>query len=409
LTHNTILLAGLTLWVKLPNLMVPEMPDVLIFEDDPFIGNLASEILRGKGLTVVHYLSGAGVVQMVQEHKPKVVVLDIMMPGMDGLSACRAIRANPSTRHVKIVILTAKDSAQDKETAKRYGADMFLNKPFEPLQFDRSIGAMLGFPLAPKIAPPVPPVAMTLLPGAAILETASLWVIFDAGHGLRDWLQSQKQPPQDCWLLFSRYHKDTTYELNAGSSLLTAGCKLKVGGPDDPEGNLQRLAPRLCVTLPRGRVTPLLYPQREGEFQLMEGVQTRAQYAYHPGFTLAYRIDLYGKRVVYCPAHEIKPDPGAWQSHEMNKFRAFFAKADLLLHGYRRSLTDPELDDGLGRGAWEPVVDLAAEAKVQHLLLFPQPGAFQLRDLQLRVDKRIASKALSLRCTVARPVQRMLV
>lgn len=380
------------------------MADVVIFEDDPFIGNLTGDILRGKGLSVVHYLSGAGVVQMVQQNRPRLVVLDIMMPGMDGLSACRAIRADPSTRHVKIVILTAKDSRQDQEAARRYGADLFLNKPFEPLQFDRAIGAVLGIPSAPTDAPaPAPPVSVTLLPAGGVLEASGLWVLFDAGRGLQDWLGPRRAPPKECWLLLSRYHKDATLEIGAASALLAAGCRIKAGGPDDPEGSLQRLAPRLCAATPSGRLTPLLYPQREGEFAMAEGVQARAQYAYHPGFTMAYRVDLHGKRVVYCPTHEIKPDSASWQSHEMSKFRSLFAKADLLLHGWRRSLTDPELDDGLGKGAWEPVVDLAAESKVGHLVLFPAPGAFQARDLADRVAKRIASKGLSLRCTVANP------
>ena len=74
------------------------MADVLIFDDDPSVGDLMSELLRGRGLTVSHFLSGAGVVQLVQENKPKLVILDIMMPGMDGLTACRTLKSNPATR-----------------------------------------------------------------------------------------------------------------------------------------------------------------------------------------------------------------------------------------------------------------------------------------------------------------------
>src|SRR5271170_659928 len=122
------------------------MPDVLIFDDDPAIGDLAGELLRDRGLTVGHFRSGAGVIQMIQDTKPRLVILDVMMPGMDGYSACQAIQSNPATRQVKVIVLTAKNTTQDRELAQRYGANLFLNKPFDLSVFVSSVSKVLNLP-----------------------------------------------------------------------------------------------------------------------------------------------------------------------------------------------------------------------------------------------------------------------
>jgi CheY-like chemotaxis protein len=386
------------------------VPDVLIFEDDPSIGDLAADILRAKGLSVGHYLSGAGVVQLVAETRPKLVVLDIMMPGMDGLSACRAIRANTVTKAVKIAILTAKNNRTDRDTATRFGADLFLNKPFDSQIFARAVGQLMGFPADPDPQlipqPPAPPVAVSLLRGAAAMQAGDAWTLFDAGPGLDEWVHRQHQPPGECWVLLSRYQPEALSELKAGGSLLITGARVKLAGPDDAEGTLQLTAPKMLAGLPTAKRTPLLYPQRENEFQLAPGVLARSVYTQHPGTTLAYRVDLQGKSIVYCPAHEINPDPQAWQGHENGKFRSFFGGADLLLHGFRRSLTQPRAADEKGAGAWEPIIDLAAEAGTLNLVLFPLPGAQVPATLPEQATRRAAEKSSTLRVTVAHGPQR---
>ncbi|MEE8424485.1 MAG: response regulator [Elusimicrobiota bacterium] len=386
------------------------MPDVLIFEDDPTVGDLASDVLRYKGLTVEHHLSGAGVLHRVQEARPKLVILDIMMPGMDGLSACRAIRSDPTTRDIKIVMLTAKNSKQDRDTAKRVGADLYLNKPFDSGVFARDVGALLGFPRDPDLAlvpkPPAPPVAVTRLEGGVVLQTALMWILFDAGKGMRDWVYAQAHPPKEAWLLLSRYHEDAVCEINAGGVLLVSGTRVKIGGPDDPDNSLQRVAPKLSAGLPTGGRTPLIYPQRETEFTLGPAITAVTRYAQHPGTTLAYRVELQGRRVVVCPAHEIHSDPKGWSSHETGKFRELFSAADLLPHSFRRSLADPRPDDDRGSGAWEPVLDLAVEARVKHLVLFPLPASEIRPGLQAKAQERAVRKGSGLRVTVAESAQR---
>jgi CheY-like chemotaxis protein len=366
------------------------MADVLIFDDDPAVGDLMGELLRGRGLTVSHFLSGAGVVQLVQENKPRLVVLDIMMPGMDGLSACRALKTNPLTRGAKIAILTAKNFQEDQDTALRYGADLFLRKPFDPAAFVGSIGRMLGLADAPP-PPPAPPVIVTILPGSVVVETAGLQLIFDAGEGLKSYLERQAQLYPLTWLMISRYRAENVVEIEAAASILARGGRVNMAGPDDAESRLQQLAPAVCATLPDGsRATPLLYPQREGEYALAPGALAVTLLTQHPGTCLAYRVEVQGRTIVYCPAHEIHPELARLNKHEHEKFRDFFDEADLLLHGYRRSLVEEAPKDALGAAAWEPIIDLAAAAQVKRVALLPMAADTPTEGLRFRIEERLA-------------------
>ncbi len=370
------------------------MADVLIFDDDPSVGDLMSELLRGRGLAVSHFMSGAGVVQLVQENKPKLVILDIMMPGMDGLTACRTLKSNPATRAVKIAILTAKNYLEDQQTAMRYGADLFLHKPFDPGAFAGSIGRMLGLSEAVEPPmPPAPPIVVTILPGCVVVETAGLQVLFDAGKGLKGYIEKQSQTFPLNWFLISRGRPDIVSDISAGALLIGRGGRVNLAGPDDSESQLQRLAPPICATLPDGtRGTPLLYPQREGEFALETGVRAVTRLTQHSGTCLAYRIELQGRSIVYCPAHEIHPELARLNKHEYAKFRDFFKGADLLLHGYRRSLVDEPSKDAIGNGAWETVVDLAAAAEVKRIALLPMAPDTQTDGLQYRIEERLLAQ-----------------
>lgn len=386
------------------------MADVLIFDDDPSVGDLMSELLRGRGLTVSHFMSGAGVVQLVQENKPKLVILDIMMPGMDGLTACRTLKSNPSTRGAKIAILTAKNFSEDQQTAMRYGAELFLHKPFDPAAFAGSIGRLLGIAdVAVPPMPPAPPIVVTILPGSVVVETAGLLILFDAGKGLKGYLEKQTQSFPLSWFLISRYRPESVSDIGAGSILMAKGGRVNVAGPDDAESKLQQLAPPICATLPGGaRATPLLYPQREGEFALMDGARAVTRLTQHSGTCLAYRVEIQGRSIVYCPAHEVHPDLAKLNKHEYAKFRDFFKDADLLLHGYRRSVVDEPSKDAIGNGAWEPIVDLAADAGVDRIALLPMAADTQTDGLQFRIEERLVAQGSTLCFGVTRFNERVI-
>jgi len=117
---------------------------VLVFEDNPNIQILLKYFFQKRGFEV--HLAGDGVdaVPLVHEHRPDLIVMDIMMPGKDGIEACGDLRW--AGIKVPIVMLTAKAYAEDKESAIKAGANAFLRKPFNAAQLEAAIAPLLKSP-----------------------------------------------------------------------------------------------------------------------------------------------------------------------------------------------------------------------------------------------------------------------
>ena len=111
------------------------MASVLIVDDDPFIRKLIATTLEDvAGFDLVEAADGRQAVEAAARARPELVFLDIEMPGLDGLEACRRLRADPHTARATIVILTAAAAGDAERDAETAGADLFLTKPFSPLE-----------------------------------------------------------------------------------------------------------------------------------------------------------------------------------------------------------------------------------------------------------------------------------
>lgn len=107
------------------------MSKILVADDDAAIRQLCVTVLGGEGFEVVEAADGASCVKLAREHRPDVVLLDWVMPGVDGMDTLRAIkRANP-TREIPVIMLTALDSTAHIHVATREGADGYVTKPFD--------------------------------------------------------------------------------------------------------------------------------------------------------------------------------------------------------------------------------------------------------------------------------------
>ncbi len=106
------------------------MKRVCIVEDEPDIANLVARNLRKEQFEVSVFHDGESFLRMVDEKLPDLVVLDLMLPGIDGLDVCREMRSNERTRSVPIIILTAKGTELDIVLGLELGADDYVVKPF---------------------------------------------------------------------------------------------------------------------------------------------------------------------------------------------------------------------------------------------------------------------------------------
>ena len=108
------------------------MPKELIYavEDEVHIQQLVKYNLEAGGFKVSTFDSGESLLNEVKSSTPDLFILDIMLPGMDGLEVCRQLRSNPQTKNIPIIMLTAKSEEFDKVLGLELGADDYLTKPF---------------------------------------------------------------------------------------------------------------------------------------------------------------------------------------------------------------------------------------------------------------------------------------
>ena len=119
------------------------MTRIFVVEDDRDIADLIAHYLEKAGWQPVMFASGADALAAARQQPPACIVLDLMLPGLDGLEVCRALRADASTAAVPIIMLTARAEETDRIVGLEIGADDYLAKPFSPNELVARVRALL--------------------------------------------------------------------------------------------------------------------------------------------------------------------------------------------------------------------------------------------------------------------------
>lgn len=121
-----------------------DRPVVLVVDDDPSILHVAKLNLRLDGMHVLTASTGSEGLDLARREKPDVVLLDIMMPDIDGWMVLSELRGTPATQHIPVIMLTAKTQEEARVLAFKMGAQQYLTKPFNPLELAPRVRALLG-------------------------------------------------------------------------------------------------------------------------------------------------------------------------------------------------------------------------------------------------------------------------
>ena len=113
-------------------------PKILIVDDEPHIVNLI-KLTLGDDYEFLEPYSGMEVIKLAKSEQPYMVILDLMMPNIDGYQVCTAIRSNAETQNMPIMVLSAKSQIVDKFKSINVGADDYMVKPFEPAELIRRV------------------------------------------------------------------------------------------------------------------------------------------------------------------------------------------------------------------------------------------------------------------------------
>jgi len=135
------------------------MGTILIVEDEPDIAELVRYHLEKAGLPARIVADGKQALELIARAQPDLIVLDLMLPGMDGLEVCRRLRASQSTRTIPVIMLTARAEEVDRVLGLEMGADDYVPKPFSPRELVARVKAVLRR-AAPLPEPSEAPVAV---------------------------------------------------------------------------------------------------------------------------------------------------------------------------------------------------------------------------------------------------------
>jgi len=117
---------------------------IMVVDDNPDIITIVKTILEGKGYHVLSASSGQELLNLLTDRKPDLIILDIMMPEMDGLEVLGRLKAVAETASIPVILLTAKVQYEDVLGGYKLGADYYITKPFTSTQLVNGINLLLG-------------------------------------------------------------------------------------------------------------------------------------------------------------------------------------------------------------------------------------------------------------------------
>lgn len=399
--------------------------EILVFEDDPDHGAMVCCLIRDAGYSVHLFVNLYNALDTVVDYQPKLVFSDIMMPGMDGVSFCRLIKSDPRMRATKVVICSGKTLLGEKERALKAGADLFLEKGFDTETFADLLRKLIGVPSRHQASPSTAvevevwgarseaatgtaPSTASLTSCVSLTSKFAL-IILDAGSGLVNLSRrlAQNQAAQNLWVLVSHFHRDHIAGLGSLAAAGLPGLVVNLGTPTDPSLQIQ---PYFHSVFRNAAIQVNYYQLLEQAYHLTPHVRLTTCHLNHPGVTLGMSVELEGRKIVYCPANELRPDSPGLFSDFHEKLTVFCRGADLLIHDARYTEEDYANHPNEGFSAWPPVLDLALGAGVRKLVLFhldPSYGAEVVSGLEVKARERLRAEMTGLECVVAREGMRL--
>jgi len=117
---------------------------ILIVDDEPYILNILDFSLDAEGYMVLQAADGDEALRVAAEQSPDLIIMDVMMPRLDGFETCRRLKENVNTMDIPVVLLTARNSREDRARGDEVKADGYMTKPFSPQRLLDTVQQYLG-------------------------------------------------------------------------------------------------------------------------------------------------------------------------------------------------------------------------------------------------------------------------
>jgi phosphoribosyl 1,2-cyclic phosphodiesterase len=402
------------------------MKKVLVVDDDPAILTIASNRLQAEGVQTLTADNGADGLHMVREHRPDVVVVDLMMPKMHGYTLIQEIRNDPNLSHVKILVTSAKTYSSDIERTRRLGADRYLSKPYDLQVFWDTIAELLEGKQPPftirfwgtrgSIATPgLDTIKYGGNTACTEVRCGEQLLILDAGTGIRvlglSLLREFQQRPIKGHIFVGHTHWDHIQGFPFFAPAFNPSNEFAIyslHGAEKPLDKVFRgqMDNDYFPVLLSDMKANLKFCELESEVHLGE---THVSYIFlnHPGLAVGFRISFAGRSLAYISDHENygRLAPGGPSPNPMDlEIARFGENAELLISEAQYTEEEYAQKKGWGHSTFLDALERAAQAKVKRLAIFhhdPSHDDAFLDRIQEFCQQTIADRKYTFSCFLA--------
>jgi phosphoribosyl 1,2-cyclic phosphodiesterase/CheY-like chemotaxis protein len=389
------------------------MKTVLIIDDDADCRRVLGAVLNQNGWQVFHAGNGDEGIELARQHRPRVVLCDLLMPRANGFKVCQELRADNALRQTSIVVTSGRNFEADRRAALEAGADEFLPKPVQPNELMEALSRFETNDVPPEPEKPVePPTRIsgtprlkfwgvrgsTPAPGPGTVQyggntscveirAKGELIILDAGTGLRllgkQLAEEFKDQPLNVTLLLTHTHWDHIQGLPFFQPVYQPQNRVRILGYEGARHSLgnvlssQMENPFFPVTLRELPANLQIEELKEMKFSIGR-VRVEACFANHPGICVGYRLFTGESSIAYFPDNEpnFYADTGnekasqEYAQGQERKLIAFLRGLDILIMDAQYDREEYQSRMGWGHACLDDVVALALKAEVKKLFLF---------------------------------------
>jgi len=360
-----------------------------VVDDDPGVVEIITGYLKQENAVVNSTTSSTEAFKKIITQKPDCVILDIMMPELDGLELLKQLRQEPVLNELKIVILSGKSYEFDRSRAFSFGADGYFLKPI--MDSDQFINDLLRI-IDDKLELHFWGVRGTLpVPGEGAVKyggnTSCVSIkfprnnlfIFDAGTGIKqlsDHLMKTHQTSISAKIFISHPHWDHINALPFFTPLYIPGNEFEICGPSHGDITMRELISSQMdgvyfpIRIKEFAARVYFRDLKEQEFEI-DQIKIKTLLLSHPGYCLGYRLEYKDKVICYVTDNELFPKISPhYNLNYFEKLSQFINSADYLITDSTYTDKEYKSKSNWGHSSLSQVIELVDHSKVKRLLLY---------------------------------------
>ena len=387
----------------------PDTTTFYVVDDDDIQTMLVTDFLSRAGYVVYSSTDSTKAVAEIAEKKPDCVLVDLMMPKIDGFEVIEKLRSLPDLRNTKIAVVSSKTYDSDRRRAAALGVNAYILKPLDHDTFLAQIEALIHDRIALRYwgvrgTLPLPGAGSMRYGGDTSCMTLSAqpdhFFIFDGGTGLRrlsNHLMAKKRRITGR-MLISHPHLDHLLGIPFFAPFYVPGNEFSIfgcGGADGMRGLVNGVMqdPYFPITTREFGANVFFRDLHEESFEL-DGAVISTMLLNHPGKCLGYRLDILGHRVCYVTDHELfGPGDPEFDEHYRRRLVEFIAGSDILITEATYRNSEYSRHRGWGHSTASAVAELAHDAGVKELHIFHHDPSQSDDDIDAKLSE--AAEALA--------------